>query len=96
MGFAMRTRRMVVQGVLVGALALTTVLGFGVGGASASTATGSSCDAYYNAAMYAADRWRAAERSGNTINASFWWSIYNHNELSYVRAGCLGGGGTAT
>ncbi len=84
---------MVVQGVLVGALALTTALGFGMGDAAASTATGANCDV--NAAMYAADRWRAANRSGDTFSAKCWWSIYEHNELSYVRAGCLGGG-TAT
>lgn len=88
-GFARRSRRTVVQGILVGAFALTTALGFATHPASASTGGGSSCDAYFNAAMYAADRWRAANRSGDTINANFWWSIYNHNELSYVRAGCL-------
>jgi len=80
---------MVVQGILIGAIALTTVFGFGTHGASASTGGGSSCDAYYDAAMYAADRWRAASRNGDTISANFWWSIYNHNELSYVGAGCL-------
>ena len=90
MGFAVRSQRKVVQAMLVGALALTTVFGLGAHGASASTGGGSTCDSYYNAAMYAADRWRAANRSGDTINANFWWSIYNHNELAYVNAGCLG------
>jgi hypothetical protein len=89
MGFAIRSRRVVVQGILVGAFALTTAFGFVTHHASAATSTGSTCDAYYNAAMYAADRWRAATRNGDTISADWWWSIYNHNELSYVRAGCL-------
>src|SRR5215211_2561321 len=56
----------VVQGVLVGALAMSTAFGLGMRDAAASTATGASCDAYYSAAMYAADRWRAANRSGDT------------------------------
>jgi hypothetical protein len=89
MGFAIRSRRLIVQGILVGAFALTAAFGFATHHASASTATGSTCDAYYDAAMYAAARWQAASRNGDTINANFWWSVYNHNELSYVRAGCL-------
>jgi len=89
MGFAVRSRRKAIQALFVGALALTTVFGLGAHGASASTGGGATCDSYYNAAMYAADRRRAANRNGDTISANFWWSIYNHNELSYVGAGCL-------
>src|SRR5215208_708929 len=71
MGFAVRSRRKAIQALFVGALALTTVFGLGAHGASASTGGGATCDSYYNAAMYAADRWRAANRSGDTINANF-------------------------
>jgi hypothetical protein len=89
MGFTMRLRRLVVHGILIGALALTVVIGLGTRDASAAKVVGVSCDSLMAAAMYAAGQSSAADRRGDKITSDWWWSIYVSYESSYVKAGCL-------
>jgi hypothetical protein len=81
------------QGVLVGALVLTAVVGFGARDATAATSSGATCDSLYAAATYAGYESLAAGRRGDTVSENWWWSIYVSLEWKYVKAGCLNGGG---
>ncbi|HEY7029687.1 MAG TPA: hypothetical protein VH482_00100 [Thermomicrobiales bacterium] len=90
MGIAARLRQLVVHGVIVGALALTVVIGLGTHDASAAKSVGTtSCDSLMAGAMYAAGQSSAADRRGDKITSDWWWSIYVSYESAYVKAGCL-------
>jgi hypothetical protein len=85
----MGLRRLLVHGVVIGALALTVVVGFGHRDASAAKTVGTSCDSLMAAAMFAAGQSSAADRRGDKITSDWWWSIYVSYESAYVKAGCL-------
>jgi hypothetical protein len=89
MGFAMRLRRLVVHGVIIGALALAVILGFGTHDASAYKSTGIVCTSVESGAIYAANQSFAAGRRGDTESADWWWSVYTTLEAAYVKGGCL-------
>jgi hypothetical protein len=89
MGIALRLRRLVIHGAIVGALALTVALGFGSHDASAAKSVATNCESLMASAMYAAGQSSAASRRGDKITADWWWAIYVGYETAYVKAGCL-------